>query len=96
MTYILILFIVFLILIPIITYSFVFRWVYVYYFKNTPMTLKEAKPLPDSMWLVVADCRYEVIHVAVDGSGLYIPGQEPCWALDSVNEWIYEIKPPTK
>lgn len=61
--------------------------------KSFPMTLEQAKPQPDSMWLVVVECRHNVIHVSIDGTGFYIPGQEPCWDLDHVAEWLYEIKP---
>lgn len=50
-------------------------------------------PKPDSMWLVVVECRYEVIHVDILGKGFYIPGQEPCWAFSHVSEWIHEIIP---
>lgn len=46
------------------------------------------------MWLVVVDHRYEVIHVAPDGSGLFIPGQEPCWDFSCVAQWIREVEPP--
>ena len=51
-------------------------------------------PTPDSLWLVVVECRYNVIRVAADGSGIFIPGQEPCWNCDHVQEWICEIRPP--
>jgi hypothetical protein len=55
--------------------------------------LEVITPLPDSMWLVIVECRYEVIHVSVNGDGFYIPGQEPCWDLSHVSEWIKEIVP---
>jgi hypothetical protein len=55
------------------------------------MTLQQANPKPDSMWLVIVECRYDVIHVSVKGDGVFIPGQEPCWALDHVSKWIREI-----
>ena len=51
-------------------------------------------PKPDSMWLVVVECRYNVIKVCVSGKGFYIPGQEPCWGFDHVQEWVREIVPP--
>ena len=47
---------------------------------------------PDSMWLVVYECRYEVIRVSPLGDGFFAPGQEPCWAFDNVAEWIREIE----
>ena len=49
---------------------------------------------PDSMWLVVYECRYNVIRVSPLGDGFFAPGQEPCWRFDNVTEWIQEIKPP--
>jgi hypothetical protein len=49
---------------------------------------------PNSMWLVVVECRYEVVRVCVSGKGFYIPGQEPCWGFDHAPEWIKEIIPP--
>jgi hypothetical protein len=39
------------------------------------MTLQQANPKPDSMWLVIVECRYDVIHVSVNGDGFFIPGQ---------------------
>lgn len=50
-------------------------------------------PKPDSMWLVVVECRYEVIHVCISGKGFYIPGQEPLWDFSHISEWIKEIIP---
>ncbi len=50
-------------------------------------------PRAGSLWLVVVECRYNVVAVAVDGSGFYIPGQEPCWGFSHVAEWIAEIDP---
>lgn len=73
-------------------------WLYIAFkFASEPapsMTLKQANPQPDSMWLVVVECRYNVIHVSIDGTGFFIPGQEPCWGLDHAAEWLYEIKTP--
>lgn len=57
------------------------------------MTFQEAKPKPNSFWLVVVECRYNVIAVCASGKGFYIPGQEPCWGFDHVAEWITEIDP---
>ena len=51
---------------------------------------------PDSMWLVVYECRYEVIHVSPLGDGFFAPGQEPCWDFDNVSEWVQEIKKPNE
>jgi hypothetical protein len=50
-------------------------------------------PKPGSLWLVVVECRYNVIAVCVSGKGFYIPGQEPCWGFSHVSEWIAEIVP---
>jgi len=52
------------------------------------------KPKPDSLWLVVVECRYNVISVSPCGQCFFIPGQDPCWMLDHVAEWIEEIIPP--
>jgi hypothetical protein len=56
--------------------------------------MSDFKPAPDSMWLVVVECRYNVIRVSPKGDGFTIPGQEPCWRLDHVTEWVREIVPP--
>ena len=50
-------------------------------------------PKPGSLWLVVVECNYDVVRVCVSGKGFYIPGQEPCWHFDHVQEWIKEIVP---
>lgn len=50
-------------------------------------------PKANSLWLVVVECRYNVIAVCASGRGFYIPGQEPCWNFSHVSEWIKEIKP---
>lgn len=46
------------------------------------------------MWLVVVEGRYDVIRVCVSGKGFYIPGKEPYWHFDHVDEWIREIQEP--
>jgi len=51
-------------------------------------------PKPNSLWLVSVECRYNVVAVCASGRGFYIPGQEPCWHFDHVDEWIQEIVPP--
>lgn len=51
-------------------------------------------PPPGSLWLVVVECRYNVIAVSPKGDGFFIPGQEPCWGFDHVAEWIREIERP--
>ena len=48
---------------------------------------------PDSMWLVVYECIFQVIHVSPDGRGFFACGQEPLWSFDNVQDWIMEIKP---
>lgn len=60
----------------------------------TMANLVSQPPIPGSMWLVVVECRYDVIRVCVSGKGFYIPGQEPCWGFDHVTEWIKMIVPP--
>jgi len=48
---------------------------------------------PNSLWLVVYECRYDVIRVSPDGNGFFAPGQEPLWQFDCIAEWIKEIVP---
>ena len=50
-------------------------------------------PAAESLWLVTVEGRYNVIRVCTSGRGFYIPGQEPCWPFDHVDEWIREIIP---
>lgn len=50
-------------------------------------------PPAASLWLVVVECRYNVVKVSDDGIGFYIPGQEPCWLLPHVAEWLQQIFP---
>lgn len=50
-------------------------------------------PAPESLWLVIVECRYNVVSVCASGRGFYIPGQEPCWEFSHVSEWIAEIDP---
>lgn len=50
-------------------------------------------PPPASLWLVVVECRYNVVKVSQDGIGFFIPGQEPCWLLPHVAEWLEQIVP---
>lgn len=52
------------------------------------------KPKPNSFWLVVVECRYNVVAVDHAGDGFYIPGQEPCWDLSHVDKWVKEIEVP--
>jgi len=59
------------------------------------MALVDFIPKPSSMWLVVVECRYDVIRVCASGKGFYIPGQEPRWEFACVKKWISEIVPPT-
>jgi hypothetical protein len=49
---------------------------------------------PGSMWLVVAECRYNVAVVDATGSGVFLPGQEPLWDFNCIREWVREIKTP--
>lgn len=52
------------------------------------------RPNPNSMWLVVYECRHNVVRVSPQGDGFFAPGQEPCWNLRDIQEWIKEIIPP--
>lgn len=36
----------------------------------------------DTLWLV-----------KIDGNGFFIPGQEPCWLLPHVADWLEQIFP---
>lgn len=49
---------------------------------------------PDSLWLVVYECRYDVIRVSHQGDGFFAPGQDVLWGFSSVTEWVREIVPP--
>ncbi len=51
------------------------------------------RPAAGSLWLVVVECRYNVVKVSTDGNGFFIPGQEPCWLLPHVAEWLEQIFP---
>ena len=57
---------------------------------------KQFKPKPNSLWLVVYECRYNVIMVSPLGDGFFAPGQEPCWHFRDVQDWVKEIKQPAK
>jgi len=48
-------------------------------------------PPADSLWLVVVECRYNVVKVSDCGRCFFIPGQEPCWLLDHVAEWLLQV-----
>jgi hypothetical protein len=50
-------------------------------------------PPPDSMWLVVYECRHEVIRVACSGRGFWAPGQDVMWPLSQITKWIRQILP---
>lgn len=66
-----------------------------------PITIDESlitrpdgfRPPAASLWLVVVECRYNVVKVSDDGIGFFIPGQEPCWLLPHVAEWLEQIFP---
>ena len=53
-------------------------------------------PKPRSLWLVVYECRYNVIAVSADGKGFFAPGQDVLWGFNNVTEWVKEIVPPVK
>ena len=48
---------------------------------------------PDSMWLVIYECIFQVIHVSPSGTGFFATGQDALWSFDNVQDWIMEIKP---
>jgi|GEM_PF-3957940 len=48
-------------------------------------------PEPGSLWLVIVECRTNVVRVSPCGTGFFIPGQDPCWAFDHVDVWIRQI-----
>lgn len=50
------------------------------------------RPPAGSLWLVVVECRYNVVKVSDCGRCFFIPGQEPCWLLDHVAEWLLQIQ----
>ena len=50
-------------------------------------------PPPDTDWAVTVECRTQVVRVSIDGKGFYIPGQEPCWHLSHVSEWLTQVWP---
>ena len=56
--------------------------------------VSEFRPRPGSIWLVVYECRYDVVRVSADGKGFFAPGQEPLWGLNNVTEWVREIVLP--
>lgn len=47
---------------------------------------------PGSVWIVLVESRREVIRVAADGSGFYVPGQETCWSFARVTEWVRPVE----
>jgi hypothetical protein len=57
------------------------------------MTLEQADPQPGSMWLVVYECRYDVIRLSPKGDCFFAPGQEPGWGLDNISDWVSPIMP---
>jgi len=56
------------------------------YMKSLPQNIK-----PDSYWVVIVECRLQVICVSPDCRGFFIPGEDPCWGFSHVAEWIAEI-----
>lgn len=57
-------------------------------------TPKDFIPAPGSLWLVVYECRANVVRVAPDGRGFFAPGQEPLWEFSAVTEWVAEVRLP--
>ena len=43
---------------------------------------------------MLVECRYTVVEVSADGTGIFVPGQEPCWSFGHVAEWLHEVKTP--
>lgn len=60
------------------------------------MSEKQFTPKPNSLWLVVVECQYNVVRVSPLGEGFFIPGQEDCWDLSHVAEWVQEIVSPSE
>ena len=60
--------------------------------KNPPAK-QDGLPEPNSCWLVIVECRHNVVRVCASGKGFYIPGQEPCWDFSHVDKWIKQIWP---
>lgn len=59
-----------------------------------PIQEQEVKRSPNSLWLVVYECRYDVIRISATGDAFYAPGQDVEWRLSAVSEWVKEITPP--
>ncbi len=45
------------------------------------------------MWLVIYECRFDVIVLSEDCTDFFALGQEPHWGLHNIQEWIREIHP---
>lgn len=47
---------------------------------------------PRSMWLVIYECRWDVVVISPCGTGFFAPGQDPLWPL-SAARFVREIIP---
>ncbi|MDZ4837416.1 MAG: hypothetical protein SGJ27_26825 [Candidatus Melainabacteria bacterium] len=54
----------------------------------------EFRPSPGSLWLVIVECIYQVIKVSdTVETGIFIPGQEPCWLNYHGAEFLRRLDP---
>lgn len=55
---------------------------------------EEFEPAPGSLWLVIVECIPQVIRVSgTVATGIYIPGQEPCWLGYHGAEFLRQLHP---
>lgn len=57
---------------------------------------QENPPPEGSSWLVWVECLPQIIKVSSAKAGekpkgFFIPGQEPCWHFNHVQQWVYQI-----
>ena len=51
------------------------------------------QPAPGSLWLVIVECIPQVIRVSdTVATGIFIPGQEPCWLEYHGAEFLRELR----
>ena len=49
---------------------------------------------PDTYWIVVYECRYDIVLISPLGDGFFAFGQDGVWRGDAVTEWIKEVEMP--
>ena len=47
-----------------------------------------------SYWVVVYECRYDVVHVSPMRDGVFAFGQDALWLGSAITEWIKEVEMP--